>query len=248
MGWHVLNTRPADRAEHLTQYLQSVGHQVSALPLLAFESCVLSGADQHALQQIALYSAVVVVSPMAAQLGLAHLARLGVVVQDLAVHWIAVGQATAQVLRQAGVQPSVPALETSEGVVALPQFAELNAGQSVMLWRGVAGRDVIQLQLGRQQVDLSNFEFYRRVMPSDLMSGWLDLTQTIGWPDVVLISSAEAWRYWQQLTGEGAMRPWLLVLGQRLFQQLQPLTPRLLALTDLQPQTVERALHGVMPK
>ena len=248
MGWHVLNTRPADRASRLTQQLRAAGHQVSELPLLAFESCVLCDEDQRALQHIALCSVVVVVSPMAAQLGLAHLARLGMMTQALAVRWIAVGQATAQVLRQAGLQPTVPMLETSEGLVALPQFAELTAGQSVMLWRGEAGRDLIQLQLGQQQVHLSNLELYRRVKPPDLAENWLRIIQSIGFPDVVVISSADSWQHWQHLTGDDAMRPWLLVLGRRLLQQLQSSTSRLCALQDLQPATVAHALHGVMSK
>jgi uroporphyrinogen-III synthase len=246
MGGYLLNTRPADRAAHLTQSLRAAGYQVSELPLLAFESCPLGAADQQALQQIATQSVVVVISPMAAQLGLAHLLRLEVSVQAVATRWIAVGQATAQVLRQAGLAPMVPALETSEGVVALPAFAELTAMQSVMIWRGEAGRELIQLQLQQQQVSLSSLAFYRRVQPQGLADDWAHLTHTMGWPDVVLISSAEAWRHWQQLTGAQALQPWLLVLGQRLLQQLQRLTPRVVAVSDLQPQTLAQALQDLM--
>lgn len=245
MHWHVLNTRPADRAASLTQQLRAAGHQVSALPLLAFEPCLLSEMDQHALQQIGTQSAVVVISPMAAQLGLAHLARLCVSIIQMPIRWIAVGQATAQVLRQAGLQPTVPLLETSEGVVGLTELAELTATQSVMIWRGEAGRQLIQLQLQQQQVNLSNLELYRRVSPAHLMEDWRRLTHTVGWPEVVLISSAEAWRHWQKLTGVQALQPWLLVLGQRLLQQLQMLTPRVLAVSDLQPQTIDRTLQRI---
>lgn len=246
MRRHVLNTRPADRAVALSQQLRQAGHQVSELPLLAFESCVLRDADEQALQKIANQSAVVVISPIAAQLGLAHLARLGVSVQQVATHWIAVGQATAHVLRQAGLQPMVPALETSEGVVALPLLSELTAGQSVMIWRGQAGRELIQLQLQQQQVQLNNLELYRRTVPRSLVQDW-ERIQLTGWPDVVLISSGEAWQHWQQLTGAEATRSWLVVLGQRLFQQLQLLTPRVVSVSDLQPQTIEQALLSLPP-
>lgn len=43
------------------------------------------------------------------------------------------------------------------------------------------------------------------------------ILQQVGWPDVVLISSAEAWRQWQALTQTEATNAGLLVLGQRLF-------------------------------
>lgn len=245
MPVHVLNTRPADRASALTAHLRQVGYQVSELPLLAFERCLLSDSDQQALQQIAIQSLVVVISPVAAQLGLAHVAQFGINVADLPIRWIAVGQATAQVLRQSGLSPTVPTLETSEGVVALPEIEQLDAGQRVMVWRGEAGRELIQLQLQQQRVGLSNLELYRRLPPPRLVEDWSAILQQVGWPDVVLISSAEAWRQWQALTQTEATNACLLVLGQRLLQQLQPLTARLLPLADLRPLSVERALHEV---
>ena len=243
MPLHVLNTRPADRASALTTHLRHVGYQVSELPLLAFESCVLSDADQQALQQIATQSVLVVISPIAAQLGLAHVAQCGINVAELPIRWVAVGQATADVLRQAGLSPTVPTLQTSEGLVALPEIELLNAGQRVMIWRGEAGRELIQLQLQQQQVQLSNLELYRRMPPPRLTDDWSALVQRVGWPDVVLISSAEAWRQWQAVTQAAATQAVLLVLGQRLFQQLKLLTARVLLLTDLQPLSIERALQ-----
>ncbi len=242
---HVLNTRPADRAAALTTHLRQVGYQVSELPLLAFERCLLSCSDQQALQQIAIQSVVVVISPIAAQLGLAQVAQFGINVADLPIRWIAVGQATAQVLRQSGLPPTVPTLETSEGVVALPEIEQLAAGQRVMVWRGKAGRELIQLQLQQQQVYLSNLELYRRVSPPRLVEDWSVILQQVGWPDVVLISSAEAWRHWQHLAGTDATRPWLLVLGVRLFEQLRLLSSQVIKLTDLQPLTIGQALQEI---
>lgn len=245
MSVHVLNTRPADRASSLTLHLSQLGHQVSELPLLAFEPLGLSDADQCALRQIAGQAVVVVISPIAAQLGLAHLAQLGINVAALSVRWVAVGQATAHVLRQAGLSPTVPMLETSEGLVALPEIEQLTLQQQVMIWRGEAGRELIQLQLQQQQVSLSNLELYRRVSPPRLAEDWSGILQREGWPDVVLISSAETWRQWHTITQAAATQAYLLVLGQRLFQQLQPLTTRLLRLPDLQPLTIGRALQEI---
>lgn len=245
MSLHVLNTRPADRASSLTFHLRELGHQVSELPLLAFEPCLLSDADQYALQQIAEQSVVVVISPIAAQLGLAYLAQIGIHVAALSVHWVAVGQATAHVLRQAELSPTVPILETSEGLVALPEIEQLTVQQRVMIWRGEAGRELIQLQLQQQQVNLSNLELYRRVSPPRLAEDWSGILKRVGWPDVVLISSAEAWRQWQAMTHAEATQAYVLVLGQRLFQQLQPLTTRLLHLPDLQPLTIGQALQEI---
>lgn len=248
MGLHVLNTRPAERAGALTQALLAADCRVSELALLTLQACELTVEDQAALQQFAQHALTVVISPTAAQLGLAHLERLGVRVHDVQMEWIAVGQATAQRLRQAGLDPEVPTLETSEGVVALPAFNRCVASRRVMIWRGEAGRDLIQLTLQQQAVDLSNLALYRRIKPVDLAADWSKILAVHGWPDVVLISSGEAWQHWQQLTTEAATRPWLLVLGQRLYQQLQSSTSRLSMLQDLQPATIQQALTGVIVK
>ena len=245
MSWHVLNTRPADRAMPLTHQLRQAGHQVSELALLTFEPCVLSLTDQQALQQIRLNSVVVVISPIAAQLGLAHLDALGVLVQALPIQWVAVGQATAAVLRQARLTPVVPTLENSEGVVALPEIEHLAAMQQAMIWRGEAGRELIQFRLQQRQIQLHNLELYRRIRPPQLDQQWKKLLQDRGWPEVVLISSAETWRHWQHLAGTDATRPWLLVLGGRLFEQLRLLSSQVIKLTDLQPLTIGQALQEI---
>jgi len=67
---HVLNTRPAERADGLNQALQQAGYRVSQLPLLELVAEPFE-AIQPQLSEIWQVAVVVVVSPAAAQLGLA---------------------------------------------------------------------------------------------------------------------------------------------------------------------------------
>ncbi|MEC7120962.1 MAG: uroporphyrinogen-III synthase [Pseudomonadota bacterium] len=242
MTVHVLNTRPQDRAQPLTHALQMAGYQVSELPLLAFDQLRLSAEQLQDLEQVATYDWVIVISPLAAQLGLAQLQQLGLTLTTLPTRWLAVGQATATVLRQAGLQPIVPCLETSEGVVELSEITALQPDQRVLIWRGEGGRELIQQTLRAQQIFLRSVAFYRRVCPPNVWADWQAIVRQNGVPDVVLISSGEAWRHWQQTMGQDATAPWLLVLGQRVYRQLAQSTRRLSVLENLQPKTICAAL------
>ena len=64
-------------------------------------------------------------------------------------------------------------------------------------------------------------------------------------PDVVLLSSGESWRYWRELAGEQTLTPWLLVMGQRLMDEVVQLTPKIRRLTSLQPQHIVEVVSGI---
>jgi uroporphyrinogen-III synthase len=239
---HVLNTRPHDRAAPLTTALVQAGYQVTALPLLAFESCLplQSAAEWLALHQAA--ALVIVVSPMAAQCGLAALAAAHVDPRTLRADWVAVGTATAAVLQQAGLQPVCPVQQHSEGLLALDGVAGRVAGETVLVWRGHGGRPLIQQTLLAKGVSLQSLLWYRRFCPPQSAAQWHALCQQAQRPDVVLISSGEAWQHWQQLSGTFATVPWLLVLGERLQDQLAALTSRLTRIESLSPLVVQQTL------
>lgn len=247
--WHVINTRPAERAAALTHALQQAGHQVSELPLLALQPCSFDEELKQQLQHIRQVQTVVVVSPTAAKLGLQHLRELHISPSQLSARWIAVGQGTAKLLQQAGIQAQVPDVETSEGMLQLDIFNPLRqVGQkTLMLWRGFGGRRFMFDQLQQQGWQLFDVNLYRRQLPKQSQ---IDMAAVVGQsPDVLLISSGQSWQHWQQLTASKPFYPtYILVLGQRVRDQIARdlaghAAVQLLLMDDLQPDHVLAVLQ-----
>lgn len=228
---HVLNTRPVERADGLNQALQQAGYQVSQLPLLELVAEPFE-AIQPQLSEIWQVAVVVVVSPAAAQLGLAGLKQLDILPSQLACQWVAVGQGTAAILAQAGIHAQVPALETSEGMLALGIFQQAQhstascaitsdsaATGSIMFWRGHGGRQFMLKQLaGWQQVISLNL--YDRQLPKSSKAQYQQLLNHP--PQVLIITSGVSWQHWLELGQQfGTMTPpYILVLGQRIYRKI----------------------------
>ena len=240
----VLNTRPQDRAEPLTRALQAAGHTAINMPLLDFVQCQAEQSQWLRIRMHQQARVMIVVSPMAAVQGLRQLAEDGLEPCQLAADWVAVGEATAMLLRDAGLKPTIPAEQNSEGLLALPVVARVQAGQQVVVWRGEGGRQLIQQTLLAQDVLLDSLVLYRRVRPVSLSHDWQQI-QSNGLVDVVLISSGEAWTCWLELAGTAAFSPWILVLGERLYQQLTKETTRLSRLVSLAPDVILKTLDDL---
>ncbi len=247
---HVLNTRPADRAPDLTLALRQAGYQVTELPLLQLDALPLTETLSTQLAAIVGVQAVIVVSPTAAQLGLDYLQQLGLQPIRFALQWIAVGRGTAQVLMDAGLQPLTPDIETSEGILALEGVLDAHVPQHIMVWRGIGGRELMLRQLDEQGHSVHNVVLYRRGMPAAAEQQYRQLQQQP--PDVLLISSGESWRYWQQLGQHAQAKllniPVILVLGQRIYDCIckdiaqWPTTVRVVKLDSLRPDSILSAL------
>ena len=246
---YFLNTRPTDRAQPLTLVLEQAGWHVDELPLLELIPLPVTEQDRNALLQLVEHPprVIVVVSPTAARLGLQALELLNVNVAALPIRWLAVGHGTAQVLKIVGITADVPELETSEGLIASSALGDLVVDELVMVWRGIGGRELVQESLLARGVRLQVLNLYQRQLPASSIALWANYCATTSdsvkkddkhSPDVVLLSSGESWRYWRELAGEQALTPWLLVLGQRLMDEVVQLTPRVRRLTSLQPQHI----------
>ena len=258
---HFYNTRPVDRAAALTQVLRAAAWQVTELPLLALVPLAPTHQDLHALNELVDFATVVVVvSPTAASLGLAAVQQLGLDPVRLAVRWLAVGEGTAQVLRDAGLDPTLPAESSSEGLMATTLLADLQPQDRVMVWRGLGGRELVQESLLARGVQLKVLNLYQRQIPETSLEQWRSIEFSDVFSDkatlnvkkndsprltVVLLSSGESWRHWQQLAGGRALDPWLLVMGSRLLDQLQGQTHRVKAISSLQPAHVLAALTEI---
>ncbi|MDF3030584.1 MAG: hypothetical protein K0R03_1142 [Moraxellaceae bacterium] len=212
-GLHVLNTRPVRQAAPLSQRLRSAGAQVSELPLIAITPLELSAAQRRLLLELDRYDGVFFISANAARLGLDAVA-------DCWPQWphrlpaFAIGERTARVLRDAGLAVTVPAQADSEGLLTLPELQAVQ-DRRFLLFRGVGGRELLADTLRVRGATLDVLELYRRELPAAAAPQWQALQQS-GMPDVVILTSPDALRHWQQVAGVAAMVPLWLVASPRM--------------------------------
>ncbi|MFO1391827.1 MAG: uroporphyrinogen-III synthase [Agitococcus sp.] len=214
-GLRIVNTRPEQRAVQLTQALEQQGATVFSLPLLETVALELSAVSKDCLLNLDRYHSVFVVSPTAADLGLNALADFWPQ-WPVGIEWLAIGQSTAQVLRSYLIEPIVPKQETSEGLLQLPQLQQLAQGQRLLVLRGEGGRNLVRDSLQNRGINVDYVDLYRRQLPQCSVQQWqLIQQQTI---DVVIISSGETLKQWQQLAGQQAQNIPILVISPRLVK------------------------------
>lgn len=212
-GLRVINTRPSVRAEALTQALKEAGAEVLSLPLL--ETIALSPDEyiKDCVLNLDSYDAVFVASPTAAQLGMSLLADYWPQ-WPVNMQWFAVGQATADVLRSYGLEPIVPAQETSEGLLQLNALQQLAQGARLLVLRGEGGRNLVRDSLQQQGVKVDYINLYRRQLPQNSQQHWLSIRSQQ--PHVVILSSGETLNHWCELALEQAKTMIALVVSPRL--------------------------------
>lgn len=211
-GLHVLNTRPAGQGEALDAALRNAGAQVSRLPLIGIVPLPLASDDERLLLDLDRFDGVFFVSANAARFGLDAVAgcwpqwpyRLPV---------YAVGRGSAAVLEQEGLTVTVPDQADSEGLLALPALQDV-AGQRFLIFRGQGGRALLRDTLQARGASVTMIELYRRELPAEALSQWQALSATD--VRVVILTSPDAARYWQQVAGSAALRLHWLVVSPRM--------------------------------
>ncbi len=234
----VINTRPVERAAPLTQHLQAAGLTVVEMPMLSLQSRQVTDADRMLMRQWLAgdYKALVIVSPTAAASGLAVWQALArkheaqdsnneqteTVFETLEApsSLIAVGEATAAVLNNAKTaaaryQVRQPKTANNEGMLAMPEIERLQAGDKLLIWRGLGGRRLLVDTLQARGVHIDSIAWYERTMPSDALAQyqqWLKdfLARNATWnktpskpsKPIVVISSGAAFEYWTNIVKE----------------------------------------------
>lgn len=221
-----INTRPQERAVELTQHLQFAGYQVVELPVLELKPEPYSDQLQQLYRRLPEAEVIVVVSPIAVQVGMQYLQRSQISLQQLAhVQWVAVGQTTAKALRLYGIRSTVPEIENSEGMLSLPMFQHSRL-QTVAFWRGHGGRQLMMQQCQAQHVEVLNFVLYDRSCPEQAAARFKQLMlddQLRQRPFISLVSSEAGWKNWIALCQNNMdflNQGHYLVLGDRLYQLL----------------------------
>lgn len=165
---HLLLTRPAGRNERLASRLQAQGHTTTIEPMVVIEP--FATVPDTPLQSA---DAAFFVSKTAVEL--AHKQLNG---QWPRIPCFAVGAATAAALRQCGanaISPE-PGLETSEGVLALPQWRTIT-NANVVIVRGEGGRTLMAEALKQRGHNVVSWVLYRRCYPQISANKWQDWQQ-----------------------------------------------------------------------
>lgn len=219
------------RAKELTHCLTQAGVSVFELPLLALQPRPYTQDLKQQFQQLEHVQAIVVVSPTAVEIGMQYLQQSQLGLSALSqVEWIAVGQKTADVLAQYGVEASVPEVETSEGMLALPLFSQRYDLKKIAFWRGLGGRQFMMQQCQQRGLEVLNILLYQRHCPDEAQVQLRELLQQHAFhpqPYVICISSEASWNYWCQLCEQHLVflqHGHYFVLGERLHHILQKFT------------------------
>ena len=241
----VINTRPVERATALTDHLQAAGLTVVEIPMLTLQSRPTIEQDMTLMRHWLAgdYKALVIVSPTAAASGLAVWQALEDERQaqnhdddddndgerkDIAInalqapsYLIAVGEATASVLNNAKIEASnyqvlQPHIANNEGMLAMPEIGHLQAGDKLLVWRGLGGRRLLVDTLLARGVHIDSIAWYERRMPVEAMAQyeqWLkefltdNLTHNMMQDalaaqqpkPIVVISSGTAFEHWESI-------------------------------------------------
>ena len=234
----VINTRPVERAAPLTRHLQAAGLSVVDMPMLTLQPRLTTDSDMILMRQwlAGEYQALVIVSPTAAASGLAiwqllereHQAN-GATDKEVEgikgssnilvapSYLIAVGEATAAVLNEAKLsnasyQVLQPAIANNEGMLAMPEIDSLQAGDKLLVWRGLGGRRLLVDTLQARGVHIDSIAWYERKMPIDAMmqyQQWLQdfnnrnatvgITASQQAKPIVIVSSGTAFEHWESI-------------------------------------------------
>ena len=219
-GCLLLTRQPAEN-QRLAASLAEHGIATCSLPLLALEPCPEGPRERQRMLDLDLYQAVVVVSPVAARLGLERLDHYWPQPPQ-GVAWLAVGGGTAQVLRDYGLPAECPAQgQDSEALLAMPLWPPLLARPDlkVLIWRGEDGREHLADQLRAAGAQVDYLPLYARRMPAGLEAELAELAPQI---DRVLVLSVQALRHWREAAGGQwqAQRHWrCFVASERIAAQ-----------------------------
>ena len=174
-GTGIVITRPRAAAEALAAELAAAGARPFVFPALAIEELPGSERLDAALAELPRAAWAIFVSANAVDKGLAAVRRHGEWPRQVQV--AAVGEATAQALREAGLRDVLSPQERHDSE-ALLELAPLQsvAGQVIVIFRGEGGRERLKEGLESRGARVQYIECYRRVRPridaSPLLAAW----------------------------------------------------------------------------
>ncbi|WP_454782784.1 uroporphyrinogen-III synthase [Legionella sp. WA2022007384] len=217
-GLRVLNTRPQDQAQQLSQSIHKVGGVVIALP--ALEIRATNNDWLNLLPDLNKVDQAIFISANAVHYCFTQLNRQHIKWPS-SIHVIAIGQGSAAALQKFGIQVhAIPNIPDSEHLLALNTLQQ-PAKQNVLLFKGEGGRPLIEEQLIQRGANLITLKVYQRVIPQIsrklLESIWRD-----DLVDIILLTSEQSLHNLFKLFEKEAQewlrnKKWLLI-SERLAQ------------------------------
>lgn len=154
----VLLLRPSNKIKLSCVNFEQAGLSVVGLPLLDIQTDAseLTRLKQQ-LKQQPLPDKIFVLSTNAAQITVTALEKL-----NHQCDFFAVGKSSAKHLQAAGIQVTTPSLETTEGLLQLPELQH-NQNCNIYLLKGHGGRQLLAQKLREQNAKVTEFYLYRRI-------------------------------------------------------------------------------------
>lgn len=200
-GTGVLVTRPAHQAGSLCRLVEAAGGHAVRFPVLEI-SATLPQASAALLARLASFDLAIFISANAVEHGLAAARAHGPWPPGL--ERAAIGRATAAALEAQGLPPAIcPAGPFDSETLLLHPDLQAVAGQRIVIFRGVGGRELLAETLRARGAEVAYAEVYRRRRPSadpaPLLARW-----RAGAIDIVVVTSREGLaNLWRLLGPEG---------------------------------------------
>lgn len=162
-GIGIAITRPVDQAHKLSQLIEDAGGEVVSFPLIEITGLHDYSAFEAVIANIAAYDWIIFISSNAVQHGMPRLLQ-----QDIpaSLKFAAIGPVTAQALQAFGIDQVLTPKDRfdSESLLSLPDMQDMQ-GKSVMIVRGVGGREVLADTLTARGAKVTFAECYQRINP-----------------------------------------------------------------------------------
>ena len=199
-GAHVLVTRPEHQAENLSRLIEQQGGIAVRFPALDIVSKDDAGQIKSTLANLDRFQWVIFISANAVNFALK--ANSGKIEGAESVRFAAVGQATAQAMKLAGLPVDLVPEKgyNSEALLAMPGLQQVE-GQNVLIVRGEGGREQLATTLRGRGAEVNYLEVYKRVIPLIDSSPVVELLEQHRL-DVITVTSAEALQNLSLMLGE----------------------------------------------
>ena len=201
MSSAVLLTRQPEDNQRLASQLERHGVRCECLPLLTLVPLAETAEQRRMMLELDRYQVVIVVSRLAASLGLQRLDDYWPQT-PVGIDWLAVGPGSAKPLQQFGLSVQLPADgQDSEALMRLPlwQAHFARPDLKVLIWRGLGGREHLAEQVRAAGGQVDYLELYERCAPQAL-SQELAVRAGRGVSGIVVLSS-QSLRYWHEAAG-----------------------------------------------
>lgn len=191
-GVGIAITRPVEQAHKLTQLIEDSGGEVISFPLIEITGLHDYSAFETAIANIADYDWIIFISSNAVQHGMPRLLQQGI---PPGIKFAAIGPVTAQALQTFGVEQVLTPKDRfdSESLLSLPDMQDIS-GESVMIVRGVGGREVLADTLKARGAKVTFAECYQRINPQTNCQ-ILEQAYTQQKLHAVVVTSSEAMRH-----------------------------------------------------